>query len=190
MATFHLGSKENAKMTERLRAEITTAPRPLGWHKLEQLPYLTACIKEAMRLAHGVMVPDPRLVDETMMYKDWVIPPRTPVSMTTALVLMNETVFPNLKEFIPERWIGRPDLERYFVPFGYVRKMFTFVFISSFLWITVLLLAFSFLFNRFLTIKSRIGLYTSLYGAAWCNEPPTPEVYMETYGRHEYTSTF
>jgi hypothetical protein len=38
--------------------------------------------------------------------------------MTSVHILMNEKIFPNSKSFIPERWINRPDLDRYFVPFG------------------------------------------------------------------------
>jgi cytochrome P450 len=38
--------------------------------------------------------------------------------MTSVDILMNEDIFPNPTEFQPERWINRPDLDRYFVPFG------------------------------------------------------------------------
>ena len=38
--------------------------------------------------------------------------------MTTYHILMNEEIFPNPKAFVPERWIGHPELEKYFVPFG------------------------------------------------------------------------
>jgi cytochrome P450 len=33
-------------------------------------------------------------------------------------VLTNEDIFPDHKAFMPERWIGHPELEQYFVPFG------------------------------------------------------------------------
>ena len=72
-----------------------------------------------MRLAHGVVTRDPRLAPDTeLQYGDWTIPRNTPVSMTTYDILMNEEIFPDPRKFIPERWIGHPELERYFVPFG------------------------------------------------------------------------
>ncbi len=76
-------------------------------------------VHEAMRLAHGVVTRDPRRApEEELRYGEWVIPRDTPVSMTTYDVLMNGEVFPEPREFRPERWIGRPELERYFVVFG------------------------------------------------------------------------
>ena len=38
--------------------------------------------------------------------------------MTNVDILMNETIFPNPRAFIPERWINRPNIDRYFIPFG------------------------------------------------------------------------
>ncbi|KAH7351363.1 cytochrome P450 family protein [Rhexocercosporidium sp. MPI-PUGE-AT-0058] len=117
---FHLSN--NPDMCRKLRAELATAgstsTKPLHWHKLEQLPFLNGCVHEAVRLSHGVTTRSPRLTQEVLKYGEWVIPPNTPVSMTSVDILMNETVFPNPKSFIPERWINKPNLDRYFVPFS------------------------------------------------------------------------
>jgi cytochrome P450 len=48
-------------------------------------------------------------------------PPQTPVSTTQKLIHDNPSVFPNPREFIPERWLDpaeRKRLEKYFQPFG------------------------------------------------------------------------
>jgi len=121
VASFHITN--NPEVLQRLREELRTAnPTSKGhldWHKLEQLPYLHGCVHEAIRLGHGVVTRSPRLAPDTeLRYGDWVIPKNTPVSMTSVHILMNEKIFPNPKAFIPERWINRPDLDRYFVPFG------------------------------------------------------------------------
>ncbi|KAL2072092.1 hypothetical protein VTL71DRAFT_11435 [Oculimacula yallundae] len=121
VASFHIS--KNPEILEKLRKELAAAgsssTKPLDWHKLEKLPYLSGCVKEGIRLAHGITTRDPRLApDITIKYRDWVIPPNTPVSMTTLDILMNESIFPDAKEFVPGRWIGNPGLERYFVPFG------------------------------------------------------------------------
>ena len=102
-----------------MAAAGSTSTKPLDWHKLEQLPYLNGCVHEGIRLAHGIVTRDPRLAPDTAIkYGEMVIPPNTPVSMTNVDILMNESIFPNAKEFIPERWINNPGLEQYFVPFG------------------------------------------------------------------------
>jgi cytochrome P450 len=97
-----------------------TAAPVADWHVLEKLPYLNGCVHEAIRFSHGVVTRDPRLApDAALRYGDFVIPPNTPVSMTTVDVLMNDDVFAEPTRFRPERWIeGGPALERYFVPFG------------------------------------------------------------------------
>jgi cytochrome P450 len=89
------------------------------WRQLEKLPLLRGVVHEAVRLAHGIVTRDPRRApDAELRYGDWVIPRNTPVSMTTYDILMNERIFPEPEAFRPQRWIGRPELERYFVPFG------------------------------------------------------------------------
>lgn len=107
------------QLVAKLRAEIATAEVPYDWRQLEKLPLLNGCVHESIRLSHGVVTRDPRLAPDTeLQYGQWTIPRNTPVSMTTVDVLMNGDIFPNPEAFVPERWIGSPDLERYFVPFG------------------------------------------------------------------------
>ncbi|KAK3900297.1 Trichodiene oxygenase [Staphylotrichum tortipilum] len=117
VASFHLSAQP--ALAAQLRAALAGVPKPYDWRALEKIPFLHGVVHEAMRLAHGVVTRDPRLApEEELQYGEWTIPRDTPVSMTTYDVLMSEKVFPNAKEFRPERWIGRPELERYFVPFG------------------------------------------------------------------------
>lgn len=103
----------------RLRQELVAANTTSDWHQLEKLPYLNACIRESIRLSHGIATRDPRLAPDTeLQYREWTIPRNTPVSMTAVDILMNERIFPDPKAFKPERWLAGSDLERYFVPFG------------------------------------------------------------------------
>lgn len=60
--------------------------------------------------------------NETLQYKDYVIPPWTPVSTSLYFVHMNRDIFPEPEKFNPERWIeaaekGEP-LTRYLVAFS------------------------------------------------------------------------
>jgi cytochrome P450 len=50
--------------------------------------------------------------------KDWLIPPGTPVGMTSVLVHHDESIFPDSRKFLPERWIGHPNLDRYLLSFS------------------------------------------------------------------------
>lgn len=125
---FHILDKP--EILRKLRAELETAiPDPTTLVKvsqLEQLPYLTAVVKEGLRMAVGVSVRLPRVSpNRAMKYKQWEIPAGTPVSMTTMDALRDEHIYPNSHLFIPERWLDNSSSEkgganprRGFVPFG------------------------------------------------------------------------
>ncbi|KAI0387436.1 cytochrome P450 [Hypomontagnella monticulosa] len=94
---------------------------------LESLPYLTAVVKESVRLIYGNSTPHFRYdPGGPVVYKDgttgktWAIPPKTPVGMTSVLLHHNELHFPNSNKFDPERWLGDEGkkLDRYMVGFG------------------------------------------------------------------------
>lgn len=92
-----------------LKKELLQA-MPVGkttsWQKLEQLPYLSAVIAEALRLSHGVTTRLPRIATGGVMcYKDWEIPFGTPISSTMYFILMHPGLFPEPQTFLPERWL-------------------------------------------------------------------------------------
>lgn len=120
VATYYLLS--NPQILKTLKTELHEAiPDPensTSQAALEQLPYLTAVIKEALRLSYGVTSRLPRVPHEPLQFEDWVIPAGTPVSMTTTLLHHDESIFPNSKEFQPERWISDPRLDRFLFSFS------------------------------------------------------------------------
>lgn len=124
---FHILSKP--RILKQLRSELEEAfPDPnanLISLDLERLPYLSACIQEGQRLADAVSRRNPRVSPETVIkYKDWTIPAGEAVSMTIIDVHHDPQIYPNSREFVPERWLDNPktktgdSLSRYFVPFG------------------------------------------------------------------------
>jgi cytochrome P450 len=126
-ATFYILNQPETlrKLQDELRATIPDPTTPLDWLKLEELPYLGGCIKEAIRLSYGLSGRNPRISpDKPMKYKTWTIPAGTPVSMSVIDVHHDEAIYPKSHSFIPERWLNNPktengsSLERYLVSFG------------------------------------------------------------------------
>jgi cytochrome P450 len=122
--TCHLLS--NPAILQKLKAELATAmPDPdivTQGTTLANLPYLTGVIKEGLRLGYGVSTRLQRIPHEPLIFssgdRDWTIPAGTPVGMTSVLIHHDESIFPDSKEFRPERWIEDPRLDRYLVAFS------------------------------------------------------------------------
>jgi cytochrome P450 len=93
---------------------------PLTLQQLEQLPYLHATINEGLRMTYGVPHRLLRISpDVAITYKDWVIPPGTPVGMSAIFVHDNESIFPSPGNFTPERWLDKGKrLEKFLVSFS------------------------------------------------------------------------
>ena len=86
---------------------------------------MTAIIKEGLRLSYGVSARLPRISPtESILFKDpktgqeCTIPPNTVVSMTSTLLHHDESIFPDSKAFLPERWIKDPSLDKFMVSFS------------------------------------------------------------------------
>jgi cytochrome P450 len=93
------------------------------WATLESLPYLSAVIKESLRLAFGMSSRFIRVApDATLIYKDYVLPPGTAVSMSSMLLCQHPATFDEAGSFIPERWLGKIDPSNIFA-FGRGTRM-------------------------------------------------------------------
>ncbi|KAJ9624370.1 hypothetical protein H2204_010823 [Knufia peltigerae] len=133
--TFHLLRQPEELRT--LKEELVNAiPEPTTLPdvaKLEQLPYLTATIKEGLRLSSGISTRLQRIAtDETLIYtvrkeaddknstveKQYVLRPGIPLSMTGLLIHHSPTYFEDPMEFRPQRWISNPSLDDFLVPFS------------------------------------------------------------------------
>ncbi|KAI3617952.1 benzoate 4-monooxygenase cytochrome p450 [Moniliophthora roreri] len=89
--------------------------------RLEKLPYLTAVIKESLRLSHGAVTPMTRIVpDSGATIIGHSVPPGTVVSTGNTFVHLNADIFPEPNQFHPERWTEAKDhsLDKYLVTFG------------------------------------------------------------------------
>ncbi|KIY72727.1 cytochrome P450 [Cylindrobasidium torrendii FP15055 ss-10] len=107
-----------------LRAELDVAwpntDEPMLLQQYEELPYLTAFIKESLRMSHGVLSPLPRIVNQDMVIGGHAVPAGTVVSSGSSFVHYDGDTFENPKSFKPERWMseGASQLESSLVPFG------------------------------------------------------------------------
>ncbi|KAK4235976.1 cytochrome P450 [Achaetomium macrosporum] len=125
----------DASILTKLRAELRAAiPDPdqdmPPLETLEQLPYLTCVITEALRFTYGILSRIPRLSPTPMVYhsrhdgKDYHIPVGCIVSMDNYSVSHDPWLYPDPFAFRPERWAGDPrapdgkPLKGYLVSFG------------------------------------------------------------------------
>jgi len=104
---------------KRLHEEITHNPDL----KLNDLPYLDAVIKEALRLFPPIPMSLPRYVPrEGSIISGYELPGGSIVSCQAySLHLLDEAVFPNADKFLPERWLekeGEMERNRLFFAFA------------------------------------------------------------------------
>lgn len=110
VAIFHIISLPDIQQT--LREELNPIVGTLSSNQLpllrslEQLPYLTACIKESLRLSCGFVARSARIApDETLQYHWYSIPAGTPISTSSWFVHYNPDIFPDPSAFRPDRWL-------------------------------------------------------------------------------------
>lgn len=122
---------QSSSIYQELRQELTaTLPdksKSIDWADVERLPYLNACMREGLRLSHGVTARSTRLWDKPFQYQGWTIPARTPVGLTIVHHNHNEDIFPKSHEYKPERWLDKDsqgnwrldmNMDRWWFPFG------------------------------------------------------------------------
>ncbi|KAL2831877.1 putative benzoate 4-monooxygenase cytochrome P450 [Aspergillus pseudoustus] len=125
--TYHIAANPSIhrKLYNELHSAIPDLSRPPPPSQLlstlEELPYLTAVIREGLRLAEPVTHRLPRnFPDKTLTYGQYTLPPGTVISMTGTLAHQDPTLFGDPYTFDPERWLGErgKQHEAYLVPFS------------------------------------------------------------------------
>nr|BAJ04373.1 cytochrome P450 monooxygenase [Aspergillus oryzae] len=108
-ACFHIASDDQlrTRLREELRTVLPTPTSSVTWSELEKLPYLTGTVNESLRLGGFLTTRSPRIApDEPLTYKEYTIPPSTPVSSSSYFGHKNPNIFPEPEKFSPERWIS------------------------------------------------------------------------------------
>ncbi|SPO04666.1 related to cytochrome P450 CYP3/CYP5/CYP6/CYP9 subfamilies [Cephalotrichum gorgonifer] len=122
----------NVDILERVRTELASAAESqasgdLELTTLQQLPYLTACVMEGLRLSPAIATRMARVApDRDLFYGDQRIPAGTPVGMTSILLHTDEKYYSEPNRFNPDRWMD-PDPwkigDKLFVPFSKGTRM-------------------------------------------------------------------
>ena len=112
--TYHI--LNNPPILSTLMAELETAfpdaAMACSLQILEKLPYLNAVISEGLRLSYGTIHRLQRVhPDNVLTYRDWIIPPGTPVGMSPIFMHNDPAIFPDPQLFDPSRFIG-PEKEK------------------------------------------------------------------------------
>jgi len=109
-------------LTTELEKAFPSSTTKLDYATLEKLPYLTAVIKEGLRLSFGVPGRLPRTIEtQDVVLNGYSIPRGTTVGMSSWMMHRNPKIFSNPDTFLPERWLDPANtakLEKFFIPFG------------------------------------------------------------------------
>lgn len=126
---YHL--LHNPQTMRKLREEIEAAERQgkcgnpeVRFRESQEMPYLQAVIKEALRMHPATGLPLWRVVPEPGdEIAGHFFPGGTKVGVNTWVAHNNPTIFPQPEEFRPERWLEAGEgqlkkMEAYWMPFG------------------------------------------------------------------------
>ncbi|KAI0265866.1 putative P450 monooxygenase [Gloeopeniophorella convolvens] len=109
------------RLVDEVREAWPVLAEPPSFEVLERLPFLTAVIKESLRIAPAVPSALPRIVPPSgATIAGVVVPGGVIVGQSALFVSFSEKIFPQPHDFLPERWLG-PDaksLENWLVAFS------------------------------------------------------------------------
>ncbi|KAK4227121.1 benzoate 4-monooxygenase cytochrome P450 [Podospora fimiseda] len=113
---------------KRARAEVdaanvgTCGGRTVSYTDAQKLPFLQACIKEALRIFGPQSMGLPRVVgDGGLTIGDRTLPKGTTVSISIWVIHHSKEIWgPDAREFNPDRWLtdDAARLEKWLIPFG------------------------------------------------------------------------
>jgi cytochrome P450 len=111
------------RLVKELKAAFPDRKTNLDFRTLEKLPYLTAVIKEGLRLSFSPPGRLPRVIETPdAVFNGYRVPKGTTVGMSLWMMHRNPEIYPEPEKFIPDRWIDPEKSKKlenkYFVPFS------------------------------------------------------------------------
>ncbi|XP_055709202.1 probable cytochrome P450 12b2, mitochondrial [Phlebotomus papatasi] len=110
--------KQNILRSELLKI-LPEKDTPLTIENTTNMPYLRACIKEALRVM-PITIGNLRSSGRNIVLKGYQIPKATDVFMNTISVYEDDHYFPDHSSFIPERWLRTSGKHENYNPFTYL----------------------------------------------------------------------
>ncbi|CAE7214985.1 hypothetical protein PTT_05647 [Pyrenophora teres f. teres 0-1] len=99
------------KVCDEVRGKFVTEA-DMNMEEIAAMPYLSACIKEALRLYPPVAIGLYRLTPKIgSTINGTFVPPGTNVSMAQHSMYCSPQYFKRPTEFLPQRWLGDPEFE-------------------------------------------------------------------------------
>ena len=103
LVTYHLLA--NPPFLEQTRTELSGL-QSYSLADLQALPFLTACIREGLRLHSAIVARSQRISpSDPLLYHQLTIPAGTPVSCTSIFMHYNSDIFEEPRQFKPDSWL-------------------------------------------------------------------------------------
>ncbi|KAI9434304.1 cytochrome P450 [Lactarius indigo] len=123
IGVYHLLHNPEAKqrVADEVRSAWPVLNNPPNYEELEKLPFLTAVIKEMLRIAPAVPAGLPRIVPPSGAVIAGIrIPGGVVVSQSPLFLHFSDQIFPKPHKFLPDRWLepGSKALDNYLVVFS------------------------------------------------------------------------
>ncbi|WP_036485324.1 cytochrome P450 [Myxosarcina sp. GI1] len=106
------------KVKAKLLDEIASLGESPDLMTISQVPYLDAVCKETLRICPVAMLTFPRVVKQSMQLLDYDLEPGSVLMGNIYSVHQREDIYPQAKQFKPERFLERQFTSGEFVPFG------------------------------------------------------------------------
>ncbi|KAJ5316840.1 hypothetical protein N7508_001348 [Penicillium antarcticum] len=162
------------RLQDELRGNTPNIEETYDWNKVRQLPYLSAIIKETLRISSPAPGRFPRIVPPAgLHHKTSFIPGGTVLSSCIYHIHQNPNLFPEPEKFQPERWLEQDSigLEKYLVAFSKGSRSCPGIHLSYLEIYTVLAIFFSRFDMELLSPSKDEGLAWSDHGVAVFKSP-------------------
>jgi cytochrome P450 family 110 len=106
------------EVRDKLLGELSSLDDSLDSNTITKLPYLTAVCQESLRIYPIAMSAFPRIVREPMEIMGYLLPKGTMIIPSIYLAHHREEVYPQSKQFRPERFLERQFSPYEYLPFG------------------------------------------------------------------------
>jgi len=106
------------EVQDKLLYELNTLPPDTDPSAIARLPYLSAVCSETLRIYPIALTPFPRILKSPMEIMGYQLEPGTILLLSTYLTHQREDIYPEPKQFKPERFLQRQFSPYEFLPFG------------------------------------------------------------------------